>query len=476
MISLTKRIASGLIASLATVCTLCAQQAPTTDDSHAMAAGSDLTLFDMQQANGQQKLHLIAGRSVVLHSKMPIKRVYIGDQNVVDSFTADNQELVLTAKTPGISSMVMWDVLNRSHVYTVAVDMDGQLGQDALKAAFPDAHIAVESREGKLFLTGDVDSQAVCDAAAKLAETYSKQVVNGLHVKAPRGKQVELKLRIVEVDRSKAEQFGFNFMTAGRTASQSSTQQFSNNVNTAPISQGQPVSVSDPFNFFAYNYKLALGATLKDLEQRQVLQVLAEPTLSTMSGVTARFLSGGEFPVPVVQGTSSTGASVSIVYKPYGVKVDFLPTVNKDGTIHMKIAPEVSALDYTNSVTLSGTTVPALSTRRAETEVEIRDGDTYAISGLLDHRTTDALAKMPGIASIPILGQLFKSKNLNGSTVELVVMVTAHVVDPLTQNVAPADPKMVVPNLDTTKFDGSVRKTENVKAPEPTGAAKENTK
>ena len=201
---------------------------------------------------------------------------------------------------------------------------------------------------------------------------------------------------------------------------------------------------------------------------------MAEPTLSTMSGVAARFLSGGEFPVPVVQGTSSTGASVSIIYKPYGVKVDFTPTVNRDGTIHMKVAPEVSALDYTNSVTLSGTTVPALSTRRAETEVEIRDGDTYAISGLLDHRTTDALAKMPGIANVPILGQLFKSKNLNGSTVELVAMVTAHVADPLTQTIAPVEPKMAVPSLESGKFDTSVQKTEHVKAPEPATPAKEN--
>ena len=124
-----------------------------------------------------------------------------------------------------------------------------------------------------------------------------------------------------------------------------------------------------------------------------MLQVLAEPKLTTMSGVAARFLSGGEFPVPVVQGSSGSGVSVSITYKPYGVKVDFTPTVNRDGTIHLKVAPEVSALDYTNSVTLYGTTVPALSTRRSETEVEIRDGDTYAISGLLDNRVSDQLAK-----------------------------------------------------------------------------------
>ncbi len=474
MNSFTKQISTLLLAGLASTCTQA--QVSTTDNSHAMATGSDLTLFEMQQAGGQQKIHLIVGQSVVLHAKMPIKRVYIGDQNIVDSFTAANQELVLTAKAAGISGLVMWDTLNRSHVYAVSVDMDGQLGRDALQAAYPDAHITAESREGRLFLTGDVDSQAISDGAAKLAASYSKEVVNAMHVQVPHGKQVELKLRIVEVDRSKAEQFGFNFMTSGRTASAGSTQQFANSVDTSGIPLGQGVKVSDPENLFLYSYKLALGMTIKDLETRQILQVLAEPKLTTMSGVAARFLSGGEFPVPVVQGSSGSGVSVSITYKPYGVKVDFTPTVNRDGTIHLKVAPEVSALDYSNSVTLYGTTVPALSTRRSETEVEIRDGDTFAISGLLDNRVSDQLAKMPGIANIPILGQFFKSKGLNHSTIELVVMVTAHVVDPLTGTSAPADPKMVVPFLNDDKLDASVRKTEKVQAPEPATPAKESAK
>ncbi len=474
MAPFSKRVSTLLLASLATACLHA--QTPAADDSHATAAESDLTLFDMQQAGGAQKLHLVVGRSVVLHAKVPIKRVYIGDQNIVDSFTAANQELVLTAKAAGVSSLVMWDTFNRSHVYSVSVDMDGQLGRDALQAAFPDAHIKAESREGRLYLSGDVDSQAISDGAAKLAASYSKEIVNAMHVKAPHGKQVELELRIVEVDRAKAEQFGFNFMTAGRSLSSGSTQQFANSVDTSQLKTTGVVTVSDPENFFIYNYKLALGLTLKDLEQRQVLQVLAEPKLTTMSGVAARFLSGGEFPVPVVQGSSGSGVSVSITYKPYGVKVDFTPTVNRDGTIHLKVAPEVSALDYTNSVTLYGTTVPALSTRRSETEVEIRDGDTYAISGLLDNRVSDQLAKAPGIANIPILGQFFKSKGLSHSTVELVVMVTAHVVDPLTQTSTPAEPQLVVPNLDNSKFDASVQKTEKVKAPDSPAPSKENAK
>jgi pilus assembly protein CpaC len=171
----------------------------------------------------------------------------------------------------------------------------------------------------------------------------------------------------------------------------------------------------------------------------------------------ARFLSGGEFPFPVVQGGSGNSTAVTIQFRPYGVKVDFTPTVNADGTIHLKLSPEVSTLDFSNAVTISGFTIPALSTRRADTEVEIQDGQSFIVSGLLDHRTTESLSKVPGIASVPILGQLFRSKSFNHSVIELVIIVTASVVDPLSSSprTQPAEPKFVVPNLDAPSFDAS---------------------
>jgi pilus assembly protein CpaC len=211
---------------------------------------------------------------------------------------------------------------------------------------------------------------------------------------------------------------------------------------------------------FLYNSKLNVGVTIQDLEQRQVLQVLAEPTLTTLSGLTARFLSGGEFPVPVVQpgGGAGNAASVSIQFRPYGVKVEFTLRVNPDGSIHLKLAPEVSTLDYGNSVNVSGFTIPALSTRRAETEVEILDGETFVVSGLLDHRTTELMSKVPGIGNVPILGALFRSKNFNHSVVELVILVTASVVDPLDRSKIQSvgEPKFVVPNMTSDAFDASL--------------------
>jgi len=187
--------------------------------------------------------------------------------------------------------------------------------------------------------------------------------------------------------------------------------------------------------------------------------VLAEPTLTTLSGLKASFLSGGEFPFPVVQGGVGSSTAISIQFRPYGVKVDFTPTVNADGSIRLKLSPEVSTLDYSNSVTISGFTIPALSTRRADTEVEIKDGQSFIVSGLLDHRTTEIMSKVPGISNIPILGQLFRSKNFNHSVVELVIIVTATVVDPLAPSALPdtSQPKFVVPNLDTVPFDAAAQ-------------------
>ena len=442
-----------VLAALLLFCVPLFSQAPKAIDG----GSADSALIDLSSPQTSETLHLVVGRALILKLRTPLKRVYIGEPTMLQSFMPTTQELVLTAKTAGTSSLVLWDMSGRSYNYAVQADSDCSGTRGALQAAFPSSALSVESREGRVLVSGTVANQATAEAAIKLAQTYSKDVVNAIQVQNTQpahAKQVELKLRIVEVDRTRAEQFGFNFLTAGgRTASAVSTGQFSSTVDTSTA----PVSVSDPLNFFLYNYKLNLGITLKDAESKQILQVLAEPTLTTMSGVPARFLSGGEIPVPVVQGGSGNGTAISIVYQPYGVKVDFTPTVNPDGTIHLKVSPEVSALDYTNSVTLSGTTIPALSTRRADTEVEIRDGESFVVSGILDHRTTNSLASVPGIANIPILGQLFRSKSTNHSVVELVIMVTATVVDPLTKAPAIKEPLMIVPNLDNSKFDNRIQ-------------------
>ncbi len=428
----------------------------------AAAAGSLTGAFATASADmPTAAMRVVSGHSLVLHTTRPMKRIYIGNPDLLQSFNSSPTEVVLTAKAPGTSTVVLWDSSDQSYLYSINSEPDVASMRTALQSAFPHADFALETHEGRLYLTGTVPTDSMLDAIGKTAQSYSKDIINGMRVVAEHGKQVQLKLRIVEVDRARAQQFGVNLFGAGtNNIGSGATQLFPSTVTTTPATAVAPATatVSDPLNFFFYNFTHGIGATVKDLEDKQVLQILAEPTLTTLSGLPARFLSGGEFPVPVVQGGVGTSNAVTIVFRPYGVKVDFTPLVNTDGTIHLKVAPEVSALDYTNAVTVSGTTVPALSTRRAETEVEIKDGQSFVLSGLLDRRTTDNFSKTPGIASVPILGQLFKSKNLSHSTLELVVIVTATVVDPLGELPAATQPAMVVPNMDPSDFDKQVHK------------------
>jgi pilus assembly protein CpaC len=410
-------------------------------------------------------LHITVGRSVVLSSGAPLRRVYVGNPAVLQTYTSGSTEVVLTAKAAGLSSLVLWDESGVSRLYSVFADVDPGALRDSLSEAFPGASIHAEAGEGKIFLTGSVANEAASEAAFKMASLYAKDVVNSLRIAPVHGKQVQLKLRIVEVDRTRLEQLGINIFAGGRTAIQTTTGQYASTLT----SSGSTLTVSSPLDLFLYNSKLNVGLTIEDLEQRQILQVLAEPTLTTLSGIPARFLSGGEFPFPVVEGGTSGAAAITIQFRPYGVKVDFTPTVNPDGTIRLKLSPEVSTLDYSNAVTISGFTIPAISTRRAETEVEIQDGQSFIVSGLLDHRTTEIMSKVPGIANVPILGQLFKSKNFNHSVTELVIIVTAAVVDPLTASpVSTANgPKFVVPNLDSDAFDASAQGKSSSHAPIP---------
>jgi len=418
------------------------------------AATVDAAPLAIETTGESALLHVVVGHSVLLQSADPLRRIYIGNPAVLESFTSSPTQVVITAKEAGNSSLVLWDNTGSSRLYTIYSDIDPKALQGVIQSAFPLENINVEAKEDKIYLSGTVPTVEASDAAVKLASLYSKSVANSLRVIAIHGKQVQLKLRIVEVDRTKMEQFGLNFFTGTNSLASISTGQFG---STGTIT-GSTASVSDPLNIFLYSSALKAGVTIKDLEQKDILQILAEPTLTTMSGMPAKFLSGGEFPVPVVQGGTGASTAISIMFRPYGVKVDFTPTVNEDGTIRLKVAPEVSTLDFTNAVTISGFTIPALSTRRAETEVELRDGQSFLVSGLLDHRTTEIMSQVPGISSIPILGQFFRSKDYKHSVVELVVIVTVSVVDPLQQAAPPPEPMWAVPNLEAAPFDSQAKK------------------
>jgi pilus assembly protein CpaC len=427
------------------------------------------TALTSSTRSGSQPLHVLVGRSLFITSVSRLKRVYVSNPVAVDSFTSSPTQIVITAKTPGVSSLILWDEAGQSATYLVFSDLDVASLQAAIRAALPGDNITVEAEEDRVSLSGTVLSDASAAVAVKLGALYAKSVVDSLVVRLPHIKQVKLQVQIIEIDRSKVAQFGINLFSYGKNQSNAATGQFPSTQTYTPPSGSAPATLtsSNPLNLLFYNFGVNVGLTLQDLQARNIAQILAEPTITTLSGQKASFLAGGEFPFPVVQGSSGGLTSITIQFRPYGVKLDFTPIVNDDGTVQLKVAPEVSALDYTNAVTISGYTIPAISTRRAETQVELRDGQSFAISGLLDHRTTDIFDKMPGIGDVPILGQLFRSKNVNHSTVELMVIVTPSIVDPLNDATSPTPPNLPVPMLDPKQFDKKTGKPKPATQPQP---------
>ena len=456
-----RALATVLIASLSVTCS--AQAAPAPND---LASVSDATTTIHRADTDAQTIHVTVGHSFFLDTKARLRKVYIADPLVLDSITLSPNEIIVTAMTPGITSLILLDEDGHAQSYVVSSDIDVEGLRIAMSQAMRSDAVNVQGRVGRIVLSGKVPSSADSDAAAKLASLYSKDVANALTIAPVHPKQVRLQVRILEVDRSKVLQLGINLFNPGGNTSfiaGATTGQFPSAATLTPSTTGNAIgtlATTSPLNFLLYSAKLNLGATIQDLQSKQVLQILAEPTITTISGETANFLSGGQFPFPVVQPGSGAGSTsvVTIQFREYGVKVEFTPTVNDDGTIRLKVMPEVSSLDYTNSVTIGGLQVPALSTRRAQTEVELRSNQSFAISGLLDQRTTDLMSKTPGASSIPIIGALFKSKNVNHATTELIVVVTPTVVDPLSDTVEPKQPDLPIPTLDTGAFDKSLGK------------------
>jgi len=421
---------------------------------------------------GNQVLHILVGHSVVIRTDARLRRVLVGNPAVVTTATTAANEVVVTAIASGSSSVVLWQEDNKSRILEVFGDVDVSLLREAVARGFPNEPIQVEAEENRIVLTGTATAVPVADQIAKMAIPFSKEIVNSIRIALPgRQKQILLKVRFAQVDRSKLTAFGINlFSTAGgKFLSSGSTQQFGppqlvNNSNSSGGGSsgggtGVPsstIGLSDLLNLFIFRPDIDLGATIKDLEQRNVLQILAEPNLLAANGESARFLAGGELPYPVVSGVAGA-ATVTVQFKPFGVKLEFTGLIQDDNTIRLKVFPEVSSLDFGNAVTINGFVLPAIATRHAETTVELRNGQSFGIAGLLDQRTTALYSKVPGIGDIPILGLLFRSKSISKTNSELVVIVTPSIIDPAAaDNAVPELPKAPTAPLDPKRFDSKI--------------------
>lgn len=415
-----------------------------------------------------QPLHILVGKSVVVNMSTRLKRVLVSNPAVIEALATTPSQVVVEAKAAGTSSLILWDESGQSHMLDVTVDLNLEPLRSAIQRAYPDLQVQAQADGGRIILSGIVPDSHITDDLVKMAGIYSTQIVNSLTVEPPHQRQILLEVRIVEVDRVKFDQFGVNFLSTGvlNTPGTVTTQQFTpaggqgggpftlqGIIGAHATGTSTTFGLTNLLNIFFFRPDINLGATVQALEQRNVLQILAQPNLMALDGQKASFLAGGEFPFPVVQGGINIGA-VTIQFRPFGVRLDFTGYIEPNNIIRLQVAPEVSSLDFTNSVTISGFTVPAISTRRAETVIELKDGQAFGIAGLLDQRVTAQLSKIPGIGDIPVLGELFRSHSYNRSRSELIVLVEPHITDPVrTGAIAPAAPPPAMPFLKVPPFD-----------------------
>jgi len=376
------------------------------------------------------KLTATVGKSLIIDSPLKITKISVANGDLVEAVAINPKEVLINGKAPGETSLIVWQEGGTRLVYDLLVRMN-PLRLEAVRAQiardFPDDDIGVTFDNDTVFLRGTVKDVASADRVLGIAETLGK-VVNLLRVKVPAEEpQVLLKVRFADVDRSTSTSLGMQLASG---AFNQSTQIGTGQNSSIGIDQTGTYTLSNALSVFLFRKDLNLGVAIEALEAKNLLEILAEPNLLTVSGQKASFLSGGQFPVPVVQGSSSIG-TVTVMYKEYGIKLSFLPIVTPRGTIRLQVEPEVSSLDYNNAITLSGFVVPAFATRRVQTEVELEDGQSFVIAGLLDNNFTENLSKIPGLSSIPLLGKLFQSVTRNKTAEELMVLVTPTIVRPL---------------------------------------------
>jgi pilus assembly protein CpaC len=383
------------------------------------------------------KLSLLMNKSTVLSTRSAYKRVSVGAPDVADINAIGPNSLLVTAKKPGTTQLIVWDDDDRSQVVDLAVQADVGTLQDQLKQMFPGSKIDVTVvGGGQIVLKGRVSSVLEAEQAVQLAQPFAPKVLNFLEVSG--GQQVMLQVRFAEVSRSATTALGVNLgYTDGRGLGGSNIGQ----VSPLSIVEGEQkgsilLGVPPPTPAVSVFGRALVGDEaiwyfISALRSNNLLRVLAEPNLTTTSGNEASFIAGGEFPIPVTQGggTGAGGTAITIEYRTFGVKLRFVPVVLGDGRIRLKCAPEVSDLDFTTAVKFNGFVIPGLTQRKLETTVEMHEGQTLALAGLLNNNVSSSKDVTPLLGDMPVIGALFRSVRYQRKETELVVIVTPRVVE-----------------------------------------------
>ncbi len=477
------------------IAALCVGQAARAQQAAPSSPPSAGTAFE----ESTNELNVEVGKAVLVDCAQPIQRVAIGADDVADVTTVSPTEIMVTGRGAGTTSLIIWDIRGGRQFFTVTVRPSSGLTDEKLdgirrelRAELPGDAIRVSYSNNNIFLRGTVQDLTSAERAVQIASTSGSKVVNLLDVALPKSDpQFLLKVRFVSVDRSKALQLGVNLLDLGlghalggvstgqfgqpilgSTSSQTGSSGSGSSSTAGLAGSSGTAAFSQEGQIFAFLPGLNVGADIYALETKNVVEVLAEPNLLASNGKEASFLAGGEFPYPTVSGSSGGTTAVTIQFKEYGVRLNFIPTLLPRGTIRLQVAPEVSALDYSHEVNISGFEVPGITSRKVNTEVELKDGQTFIIGGLLDKSITDTFSKIPFLGDIPILGKLFQSEIKSKNDTELIVLVTPEIVNPLAENAALPDlkypdSKFIPPNSNIPMHQPDAKTADNTLPPPP---------
>ncbi len=380
-------------------------------------------------------ISLTVGRGTVVDCPEGVARVATSNPDAVDAVAASDHEVLFQARALGQATLLVWSRKGERTVYEVTVEPNLEPLRQLLKETFPHEQLELKATRESLALVGRASSRAVAERALALVAASVKGAVANLEIAPPPPEpQILLRVRFAELNRSATSAFAVNLLTsgAGNTIGRITTgQSSSGTLSQMAASADNKFALSDLLNIFAFRPDLNLGVLIQDLQSHGMLQVLAEPNLVATNGHEASFLAGGEFPVPIVQGGANAGA-ITVQFHEFGIRLSFLPEITPNQTLHLHVKPEVSSIDPANGVTVSGFRIPALSTRRIETDVELAQGQSFVIAGLLDQRVSQDLAKIPGLSGIPVFGWLFQSHSVTKSNTELIVVVTPEFTKPFT--------------------------------------------
>jgi pilus assembly protein CpaC len=418
-------------------------------------------------------LFVTVGKSLVVDSPVNIQRVSVGNGELAEALAVNPREVLVNGKGVGETSIIIWQQGGNRLFFDLTVRPSGSklsAIQQQLDRELGGQDIKVSLENETPFLHGTAKDVTSAERALAIASTLGK-TVNLLHVMVPPTEaQILIKVRFADVDRAYSQELGMNIFSTGatNTIGRITTGNFSPPTITANPGGPAQVTFGDLLNIFLFRPDLNLGTTIKALQAKSVLQILAEPNVMAINGRTASFLAGGEFPYPTLQGGGGGLGAVTIQFREFGVRINFTPVITPRGTIRLQIAPEVSSLDFANGLLFQGFNIPALATRRVTTEIELESGQSFAIGGLLDNRTTESWSKVPGLGNIPFLGKLFQTRSITKNNSELLVLVTPELVRPIAKGQKGPDVKFPTPFLKGTRTDLPATPGMDITGPVPT--------